>query len=239
MKLTFFCLLLLSMAVTGQEKNVLSATRIFAKADKVPELEKALAAHAQHYHTGDWKWRIFEIMSGPDAGGYQINEGPNNWATLDKRADLGAAHTADWGKTVGSLITEAGSSSFAVYNAELSTVQLTDYSDKIMISRMFPKPGMLNAVEDMVKKLKKVWQATGETVAVYTATASGPPQFILVTRMKTGLREMDPSVMKPLPERFDATYGAGSWQSYLADYAKNVDSRWSELLAYRADLSSK
>jgi hypothetical protein len=35
---------------------------------------------------------------------------------------------------------------------------------------MFPKPGMVNAVEEMIKKLKKVWRATGETVAFEAAT---------------------------------------------------------------------
>ena len=238
MRCILFCLLL-SMAAIGQEKTVVSADRVFAKSDKVPEMEKALAAHAQHYHTGNWKWRIYEILSGPDAGGYQINEGPNTWDVIDKRADLGAAHTADWAKSMGPLITNAGSISFAVYEPTLSTVQLTDYSDKIMISRMFPKPGMIAAARDLVVKLKKVWESSGETVAVYSALASGPPQFITVTRMKTGLRELDPSVTKPMAERFDAVYGAGAWQTYLADYAKCVDNRWSELLTYRADLSSK
>ncbi len=39
---------------------------MFPKADKVLDFEKALAAHAQKYHTGDWKWRVYEIQSGPD-----------------------------------------------------------------------------------------------------------------------------------------------------------------------------
>jgi hypothetical protein len=42
-----------------------------------------------------------------------------------------------------------------------------------------------------------------------------------------------------MPERFNAANGAGSWDTYLADYAKYVENRWSELLFYRADLSSK
>ncbi len=47
-----------------------NTNRVFAKVDKVLEFEKALATHSQKYHTGDWKWRVFEISSGPDAGGY-------------------------------------------------------------------------------------------------------------------------------------------------------------------------
>jgi len=57
--------------------------------------------------------------------------------------------------------------------------------------------------------------------------------------MKAGLKELDPSFRKPLPERFNEVYGAGAWDYYLTDYAKNIESRWSELLFFRADLSSK
>ena len=66
----FLCILLL-IPILGisQTKNVISVNKVFPKADKVLEFEKALAAHAQKYHTGDWKWRVYEIQSGPDAGG--------------------------------------------------------------------------------------------------------------------------------------------------------------------------
>ena len=84
-----------------------------------------------------------------------------------------------------------------------------------------------------------MWQAGKESVAVYSAVASGPPQFMMVNRMKGGLKEMDPSFLKPMAERFNEVYGAGAWDYYLADYAKYVESRGSELLFLRADLSSK
>jgi hypothetical protein len=239
MRKIFLLLLLLPLLGISQNKNVVNATRIFPKADKVLELEKALANHAQKYHTGDWKWRVFEIQSGPDAGGYHITEGPNTWETLDKRGDLGAEHMADWAKNVSTLTTGAGSQSYAVYDTALSTVQLTDYSDKILINRVAPKPGMVTGVIELIKKLKKVWQAANETVAVYVTVASGAPQYLMVSRMKAGLKELDPAFRKPLPERYNMAYGAGAWDLYLADYAKNVESRWSELLFLRADLGSK
>ena len=239
MKKIFLLLLLIPFLGIGQAKNVINVTRIFPKPDKIAELEKALATHAQKYHTGDWKWRVFEIQSGPDAGGYHITEGPASWEGLDKRGDLGAEHMADWTKNVSSLTSGMGSQSYSVYDSSLSTVLLTDYADKILINRLFPKPGMLNGVQELIKKMKKVWQAGSESVAVYAALGSGAPQYITVTRMKGGLKELDPSFRKPLPERFNEVYGAGAWDYYLADYAKNIESRWSELLFFRADLSSK
>jgi hypothetical protein len=68
------------------------------KNDKVSEFEKALANHAQKYHTGDVKWRVWSIQSGPDAGGYMVTEGPNNWTALDSRGDISAEHYSRLGK---------------------------------------------------------------------------------------------------------------------------------------------
>ena len=70
------------------------------------EFEKALTAHAQKYHTGDWKWRVYEIQSGPDAGGYHIVEGPNSWDEIDKRGNLGSDHNNDWNKNVAIYLTD-------------------------------------------------------------------------------------------------------------------------------------
>jgi hypothetical protein len=231
--------LLVPLFGISQTKNVVNSFRVFAKPEKTAEFEKALAAHAQKYHTGDWKWRVFAIQSGPDANGYQVTEGPNSWETIDGRRDISPEHTADWEKNVLPLSTGMGTSTYAAYNADMSTVQLTDYTDKIVLNHMFPKPGMIVGLTELVKKFKKVWEAGNETVAVYSAIASGPPQFITSTRLKAGLKELDESYRKPMSERYNAVYGAGTWDSYLADYAKYIETRWSELLFYRADLSSK
>lgn len=239
MRKIFLICLLAPLLGISQTKNVVNAFRISPKPEKNAEFEKALTAHAQKYHTGDWKWRVFEIQTGPDAGGFQINEGPLTWDQFDKRGNLGAEHTADWNKNVAPLTSGLGTQSYATFNAELSTVQLTDYSDKIIINHIFPKPGMINNLTDMVKKLKKVWEAGNESVAVYNSSNSGEPQIIYVTRLKAGLKELDPSFRKPTEERYNTAYGEGSWTTWLQDYSKNVEKRWSEMLLYRPDLSSK
>ena len=75
MKMYFFLFMLIPFIGISQIKNVVSTHRVFPKIDKVLEFEKALAAHAQKYHTGDAKWRVFAIQSGPDMGGFHITEG--------------------------------------------------------------------------------------------------------------------------------------------------------------------
>ena len=239
MKKIFLMLLLIPVLGISQTKTVVTSNRLFAKNDKASEFEKALTNHAQKYHTGDVKWRVWSIESGPDAGGYMVTEGPSSWETLDGRGDISAEHTADWEKNVMPLTTGQGQSAYYEFQADLSTVQLTDYADKIIINHMTAKPGKIVNVTDLMQRLKKVWEAGKESTAVYSAAYSGAPGYITVTRLKGGLKELASNYRKPLPERYNEIYGAGSFDTWLKDYSEAVQSRWSELLIYKPKLSSK
>lgn len=223
----------------GQAKTILTSTRYFCKSDKIVEFENALANHAQKFHTGDWKWRVWSIDSGPDAGGYMVSEGPSDWATMDGRGDINPEHQLDWNKNVAPFTTERGSSGYSSYQADMSTVQLTDYADKILINHINAKPGKINMVKDLVSSFKKVWIAGKESVAVYSPVASGEPGYITVTRLKDGYKELATGYRKPMADRYNEVNGAGSFDKYLKDYADAVESRWSELLIYQPKLSSK
>jgi hypothetical protein len=239
MKKFFFLLLLLPVLGIGQTKTVITSNRLFAKNDKAGEFEKALSAHAKKYHTGDVAWRVWSIQSGPDAGGYLVTEGPTTWSNLDSREDISAEHTSDWEKNVLPLTVGAGQSGYYDFQADLSTVQLTDYADKIVISHITAKPGKAGSVMALIQKLKTVWAAGSESVAVYLAAFSGEPGYIYVTRLKNGLKELASDYRKPMADRFNAANGAGSFDAWLKDYAEVVQSRWSELLIYKPSLSSK
>jgi hypothetical protein len=232
-------LLALPFIAFSQEKTVVSVNRVFPKQDKVQMFEKALGAHAQKYHKGDFAWRVYTIESGPDAGGYHITEGPSNWDAIDKRGDLGAEHTADWDKNIAPLLTERGSISYSVYRADLSSVDLTAYSDKIAITHVYPKPGYSGDLEDIIKKLKKTWDASSQTIAVYESSSSGAPQMALVTRYKNGLKERERGFRAPMKERYESANGSGSWDNYNQLIRAAVDHSWSELLFLKKDLSSK
>ncbi|HMO60942.1 MAG TPA: hypothetical protein PKC39_06060 [Ferruginibacter sp.] len=237
-KIFLLCLLMPLLAI-GQKKNVVNATRVFPKIDKVLEFEKALAAHAQKYHNGDWKWRVFEIQSGPDAGGYHITEGPVSWEQIDNRGNLGTEHNLDWHKNIAPFLTEKYVSTYSIYQDTLSTVAVTDYASKINITHWYPKPGWGYKIREVLVKMKKAWEAGNESIAVYTSSSSGEAQFAVVTRYKQGLKEREEGFRKALKERFETIYGEDSWD-LIDEMVKNyVDHFWSELLFLRADLSSK
>lgn len=231
--------MLLPFAAISQTKNVVSTHRVFPKVDKIVEFEKALAAHAQKYHTGDNHWRVFAIQSGPDIGGYHITEGPKSWESEDTRGEMNPEHQADWNKNVAIYLTDRQSGGYSVYLEALSTVAIGDYSDKIQINHVYPKVGMNDYVEAILKKVKKAWEASGVTVAVYSSSSSGPAQYALVTRYKQGLKERAAGFRKPFKEVYESVNGEGSYAQYLKDAAEYVQESWSELLFFRKDLSSK
>lgn len=232
-------LLFIPVIGMGQTKSIITSSRLVVKNDKTSDFEKALTYHAQKYHTGDVKWRVWSIESGPDAGGYMITEGPSNWLTLDSRADISAEHTTDWEKNILPLTVGLGQSAYYDFQPDLSTVQVTDYADKILISHLTAKPGKITNVKNLEMQMKKVWEAGKESVAVYSAAYSGEPGYMQVTRLRNGLKELASDYRKPMPERYNDVYGAGSFDIWLKDFTDAVQSRWSELLTYKPLLSSK
>jgi len=239
MKKLLAFLLLVPLYGMAQEKNVVNSQRVFPKVDKIAEFEKALTAHAQKYHTGDWKWRVFDIQSGPDFGGYHITEGPATWEQIDARGDLGKEHMNDWNKNVSVYLTDRSSSTYGLFREDLSTIQLTDYTNKIAITHVFPAVGYGDKIEELIKKAKKAWENGKQTVAVYEASSSGPAQFLLVYRYKQGLKERNGDFRKPMKERFNTVNGDDSYDAYMDGIRKYTDKTWSELLFFREDLSSK
>ncbi len=239
MKNLFFLLFFIPVVGMGQAKTLLSSSRVFAKNDKTAEFETALSNHAKKYHTGDVSWRVWSIQSGPDAGGYMITEGPTTWSAMDGRGDISAEHTTDWEKNVLPLTEGPGQSGFYDFQPDLSTVQLTDYADKILITHMTAKPGKINRMVTLLQKMKKVWTADTQSVAVYLTAFSGEPGYITVTRLKNGLKELASDYRKPTTVRFNTANGAGSFNTWLNDYADIVQNRWSELLMYKPLLGSK
>jgi hypothetical protein len=231
--------MLLPFAAISQTKNVISTHRVFPKVDKIVEFEKALAAHAQKYHTGDNHWRVFAIQSGPDIGGYHITEGPKSWESEDARGDINPEHQMDWNKNVAIYLTDRQSGGYSVYNESLSTIALGEFTDKINIGHVYPKIGQSDHVVNMIKKLKKAWEASGATIAVYAASGSGQAQFTLVTRYKQGLKERASGFRKPFKEVYESIHGEGSYAQYLKDAAEYIQDNWNELLFFRKDLSSK
>ncbi|NEU09745.1 hypothetical protein GZH53_15565 [Flavihumibacter sp. R14] len=229
----------LPLFAVAQNNNVISVDRYFPKADKVPQFEKALAAHAQKYHKGDTKWLVLSIETGPDAGGYQVVEGPKTWDSVDKRGDLGKAHMDDWNGSVQPFLSDRVSFSYMTFRADLSSVAQTDYAEKIAVNHVFYKPGYYDEMQESITTMKKVWEQSNQSIAVYESSSSGEPQFTVVTRYKQGLKERETGFREPFPVRYKKAHGQEGWDKYVAGVREMVTRQWSELLFVKSELGSK
>lgn len=240
MKKLLIAVAFLPLSLLAQDKNVVTVDRYWPKADKVQQFEKALAAHAQKFHKGDVQWRVFTVESGPEAGAYQVVEGPTSWDALDKRGDISKAHMDDWNMNVQPNLTDRVTTAYLTYRADLSTVLLTDYSDKIAVQHVYFRPGYYADMQNMIQELKKTWAENDQHVAVYEASSSGEPQFIYVTRYKNGLGDRVALSKTPMATVFAKVNGGQSaWDRYIQNVRQAVERQWGEMLFYKADLSSK
>ncbi|WP_342118999.1 hypothetical protein [Pseudoduganella sp. OTU4001] len=221
----------------GTPDVVLTSDRVWVKDGHMAAFKKALAAHVKEYHSGQWKWRVYEVLSGPDTGAFQINEGPNGWTALEGRGDLSAAHTKHYETQILPHISKSAPTLFVTFDDKLSTTQAGNWSNKAVLTRFYIKPGRSIANTAALKTNKAVWEKLGRNVAVWRTWASGQPQVILASRLKEGFKDFD-NDMRAYAPAYDEVNGAGSYDKFLEDVARNVDSIVGEMIEYKAELSS-
>ena len=225
-------------APAAPKKNTISTYRIFAKDGHTAALKAALAAHAQKFHTGSWKWRVSDVLSGPDSGSYQITEGPASWTENEDRGDLGADHMKDYETNLTPHIEKTTPTVYLTYQEELSTAAVTNWSTKVIITHVYFKPGRGPATFAAIKTYKAAWEKLGENIVVWSAFASGEPQYVIGRRLKNGFKDLDdngPTMRKV----YDEVNGAGAYDRFQDEAARDVDHSVGEMIEFKPELSSK
>jgi hypothetical protein len=240
-----FCLaLLLSVcslpvhADDAQSSAVINTYRTWVKPGHTAAFNKALAAHVKQFHSGDWKWRVYDVLTGPDGGSVQVSEGPHTWTEFEGRGDLGEKHMRDYEMNVMPHIEKTSPESYAVYKPEFSTTAVRNFSNKALVVRVFPKVGQLPAYLASLKDYKPVWEKLGYNVVVYTSLHSGERSVVLVQRLKNGLKDFEPdgSILR---DAYDSVNGAGAYDKRMDDQARWLDHTISELISYRPEFTAK
>jgi len=225
-------------APVAPKKDTISSYRIFVKPGHDAAFKAAIAAHAQKFHKGGWSWRIGEVMSGPEGGAYHIVEGPFSWTALDDRGDLGAEHTKDYETNIAPHVEKTTPDTFLTYATDLSTVGVTDWSNKVIIVHYTVKPGKGGLAADTIKAWKAVYAKRGMNVAVWHSAWSGDNVYTLSYRLKNGWKDLDqdlPNSRKVLEELAGPNEYARLQQN-AADAYEKVSS---EMVEFKPDLSSK
>jgi hypothetical protein len=233
------CLILSLATSQAQEKATMTSDRVMPKPGKDAALRKALADHVAKYHTGNWKWRVFSILSGPDAGAYMLNEGPNTWTTLENRKEISDEHTRDYESNVVPLVESNSPALFLVFQKELSCDSSGGKFTKALLRHIYPKPGKGPRIVEYLKTWKAVWQKLGMQVVVWSSFYSGEPQLVVSYRLPQGFVDLEQSKTKALREGFDEVAGPGAYARYLDDLDKYVARISEEMIELLPEVSSK
>jgi hypothetical protein len=223
----------------AQEKATLSTYRVFPKQGKDAALKKAIADHAAKYHTGNWKWRVFNVLSGPDQGSLQINEGPNSWTALEGRKDISDEHQLDYETTVMPLTEKATSDAYVIYRREFSSDSVSNIFKKALLRHYYPKPGRGVRIGASVMMWKKVWEKLGVKATVWTSFFSGEPRWVIAFRLPKGWIDLEQPTGKAMAVTYDEMYGSGAYARYLDDLGQNVSRIDEEMIELLPDVSSK
>jgi hypothetical protein len=227
------------VSAQAQDKATLSSYRVIPKLGKDAELKKAIAAHAAKFHTGDWKWRVFSVLSGADEGGYQINEGPTSWTTLEGRNDISEEHMRDYEANILPLVDRSTPNGFFLYQRELSSDSAVGPMKKALLRHFFLKPGKAPKLSAYLTTWKKVWQKLGLKVAVWASVFSGEPQYVVSYRLPQGFIDLEQPWTQRLKNGYEEIAGAGSYAKYLDDIGLVTDKIVEDIIELQPDLGSK
>jgi hypothetical protein len=225
-------------AEDSKSSAVINTYRTWVKPGHTAAFNKALAAHVKQFHSGEWKWRVYDVLTGPDGGSVQIGEGPHTWTEFDGRGDLGEKHMRDYEHNILPHVDKTSPESYAVYKAEYSTTAVEKFSNKALIVHVYPKPGQLSAYLSSLKDFKPIWEKLGYNVVVYTSLHSGERSVLLVQRLKNGLKDFEPEGAT-VREAFDATNGAGSYDKRMDEQMRILDRMVTELISFRPEFTAK
>jgi len=230
----------LAGAQTPPPDSVTEVLRQKARPGAVQEYEASRKKHmAWHKAQNDpWAWEVFEIMTGPDTGGYLIASGEHQWKEIEawvaKMADDDAADSrASMGPFIASTERE--------YWTELNAISRLPTSEArsplLTVTTYHVKPGgdaalrtaiaKVNAALDAGKfPLRSIW---------YVLTNGGSSPTYAVVAPRAGLGEMAPS--PSLLEVLEQQLGKPAADALVKSFFDNVVSANTELLRLRTDLS--
>jgi hypothetical protein len=224
----------------AQEKDILNSYRVMPKPGKDAALKKAITEHAAKYHTGNWKWRVFSVLSGPDEGTFQINEGPNSWTVLEGRKDISDEHTRDYETNVLPLVERSTPTLYVRFQKEVSSVDSTTGPfKKALLRHVFPKPGKAPRIMSYLSTWRKVWEKMAMKVVVWQSFYSGEPQIIIATRLPQGWVDLEQMKSKNMIEAYDGFAGAGAYDRFVEDNDLYVSKVVDEMIEFLPEASSK
>jgi hypothetical protein len=185
-----------------------------------------------------WTWEVFEVMTGPETGGYLIASGDHQWKEMEAWvAKMADADAADSQASMGPYIASTQRAYWTQLNAISRLPTSEARSPLITLTTYRVKPGSDAALRTAIAKVNAALDAGKFPLRTlwFVLTNGGSSPTYAVVAPRAGLGEMAPS--PSLLEVLEKQLGKPDADALVKSFFDNVISADTELLRLRTDLS--
>lgn len=223
-----------------QGRNLYASATLLPKTGQTKALENAIKSHTQKFHGTD-RMRVYQFVSGPTEGKYQLVQGPYSWSALDS-LKLGDVHDADWDGNISTKTDEVTGTSYSRLRPELSYGSQDMAIEKSTVTYLNIRRGRLDSALHAVKMLREVMVLNNDkrNMTVYTKMLAGTaPQIILVYRHKNGWVDMEEGFYGVFRTMMSKPGSPITWEEFNRLNDANIESQQVAMRVFRKDLSSQ
>jgi len=227
----------------GQGNTLYSVLWVTPKMGKTSVFEKQWKAHHTKFHGKNDSRSVYEILSGDNAGAFVLVSGPSSFADMDKERPTDVAHNLDYDNNVISSV-EKNSGSYTYRHADTLSYNGNVVADKFMTTvynvKMGKMPDLISETRRSIKINNQI-KSPASFNGYVKMWAGSHPQFVLISNLKEGFKELD-SEFNPQGTKFrDAyikEYGQEQWDKRSKMLPEITESLEVYISKFRKDLST-
>lgn len=234
---TFF--VMASIIAIAQTNNVFWTARVKVKMDKKLEYEKKIPAFLST-HYPQFKFRVYEILTGENTGSYVYVVGPFSYKDLDvpKVFPKGEALLKSEAQAINALSEEV-EVSYARRQDDISDNNPDRKIKYLLVTYFEINSGQWAKMHDLILNVKEGRKLAGSKMdyAYFRPSASGNNNVFTTVRYMEKMEDMD--IQEDWGLAYNKVHGAGAWERGASEYYSLIKSFKSEIRVLREDLSTK
>ena len=240
MKKTFILFFVFFVFISAQDNPQIIRTNYFeAKSGQSSKLEKGLKDHTDRFHqTSDHAVNTWEVVAGDRTGQFLRTTNLQGWADFDAYQDL-PGDPSHWDRSVSPHLKSTSGNVFWKLDTELSYNPPQSPPKMLALWKVQYKAGAWKEHRDALLKVRQAQEEnrSNSRLMVYSKAIGGEGRMYAIGRALDGWADLNPEAMS-LFEMLEASFGAGAGQDVLQARSAAVEKYESEVLLFRADLST-
>ncbi|MEJ2003998.1 MAG: hypothetical protein P8X57_03320 [Cyclobacteriaceae bacterium] len=218
-----------AMAQENESTSLVEMTYLLPKMGHSSELEAALTAHNEKFHSGDNNSATIRYVSYGEMTGYYVWIMFSTYATLDNRPD-DDNHTEDWSENVESHLDQYGPTRLWQQMGLSTSSSENSMNDGMGVNswNVYLKPGQGYRFRSIMEKMKEAQASINRTMLIMSNAVGSmnEPNFMMIWPFKN-YAEWDED--RNIAAAYREIHGDGSWVTFLDEWREIVEGLESEV----------